>query len=1451
MTENRERGIQHLTNLDIDIRGIAESLQEAQKQIEQFSLEAGRMLKFNFSDSLKFSFENGQNTPVLDSNNIQNVKSEVENLAESYSKLSRVVETLDKEGNPLSRQETYDTGIGKQIVETYKYVEDEYELQNSRHINNIRKREAEEEKARQKEISTIQKTSKQLTNLADKYDTLAARSKRAGREGIASQAQETSAGIRKIADALKNQEISVEEARLKLEKYEKELVKLRNGFIESGVASESFLKKLQNKFAWMTSYYLINRLMTTLRDCVHVIKETEDAVVQLQRVLNEDISQTALSDELYNIAFEYGRSFSEVSEVATKFAQSGKTWNETIELTKSTMLALNTAELDVTQSTEGIIAILAQWNLQAEDMQGVIDKINITADNFAVTSEKIVSALQRSSSSAKNANISLEETIGIITAMAEATGRSGENIGTALNSLIIYTTKASSLEVFAGLSDQMDAIVKKYRTGTASIFDVWQALSKEISGLTAQQQENILKMTDYSQFADELESQAVEYTDKIKETYQTAGSYRQNYFIALLQDMEKALAAIANMSNAEGYSLSENEKYMQTLTASYEQLKVMLMDLAVQLGEAGLADMLKYLVQLGINVAKLTKSLGGLLPVLINIGSVIALIRAQKIGENISKFTGNLKNIPSILKGIAVNAEMAAAAEAKAAQAATIWKTAFSWISVVGIALSTLWMAISGVNSKIEETNRTLRESAKENMNEAKAIQTLKEEYAEITKMQDGTAKKTEALTNFKNKLIETYHDEKDAIENLNGARADEIDFLDKEYAANVRAAYHDIEEQYKKSVEEIENASSSKFLSFKGLFIKDFSPIEDYVESIEQYGDVIKIDFGTTDLYEQNKIIENILSNVKVEKRLYDELNRILKDNKEVIDKNQDSYKTGIDIVAEEFFLRDEMLKLLKEYSNADTDENRAEVLKKIKQYSEENVPGLKAQEEFIRLTNEALDITSEKADETGESLKNAFEIPQTYIDSLTSKIKDLNNSIDGFQSGYNTLISAVQEFNENGYLSVDTIQSLISAGGEYISLLEFTNGGIQLNKERTDALLVSQTKNINALLQQAATAEICRVVNEELGKGFKDTADSEDAASQKSDTLSSKVQSLSLQLVAGTITLTEFNNQLAIMAGEAGEQLDTDALTAKLTPILNGFNAIAKSIGNLSVNTVAWGSSAASAAKSQTDSLKKELEAQKKAIKERYDAEINALKEVQAENDRLAKQEEYYRKRKDYQNNIEKAATRSGVEYREQEAEARRKLDDLDREWAETVEKWSIEDQIKELERLRDAEIAEIDAQIELLNAKTSAAFGNIVGASSGANQVMGETYIKEYLEPVIEKTEDTFTYVSDYINSVFDKTYKQLLVGAVSSVDAIKDVYEQRFFWPMFNMSEKLKTNIMPYLPSSQFSSPFNIMNPITSSSIVNNTNNSQNANVYANIFSKTSAAYANILNLYRKP
>ena len=92
---------------------------------------------------------------------------------------------------------------------------------------------------------------------------------------------------------------------------------------------------------------------------------------------------------------------------------------------------------------------------------------------------------------------------------------------------------------------------------------------------------------------------------------------------------------------------------------------------------------------------------------------------------------------------------------------------------------------------------------------------------------------------------------------------------------------------------------------------------------------------------------------------------------------------------------------------------------------------------------------------------------LPQ--MNDNTKALKELNDSLDKIQSAYQIASTAIEEYNENGYLSVDTFQSLMELEPEYLNLLMDENGTLALTSENLYKLTEARINDLAA--KQAST--------------------------------------------------------------------------------------------------------------------------------------------------------------------------------------------------------------------------------------------------------------------------------------------------------------------------------------------------------------------------------------------
>ena len=108
----------------------------------------------------------------------------------------------------------------------------------------------------------------------------------------------------------------------------------------------------------------------------------------------------------------------------------------------------------------------------------------------------------------------------------------------------------------------------------------------------------------------------------------------------------------------------------------------------------------------------------------------------------------------------------------------------------------------------------------------------------------------------------------------------------------------------------------------------------------------------------------------------------------------------------------------------------------------------------------------------------------------ALNDSLTDINNQIDSLQGAFSTLSNAVEEYNTNGWISVDTLQSLMSLDEQYLDTLLNTADGLSLNTDQYAALMNAKLDNMELQVLQNAYSQMQKVSNEAEAQSYLDKA-------------------------------------------------------------------------------------------------------------------------------------------------------------------------------------------------------------------------------------------------------------------------------------------------------------------------------------------------------------------------
>lgn len=104
---------------------------------------------------------------------------------------------------------------------------------------------------------------------------------------------------------------------------------------------------------------------------------------------------------------------------------------------------------------------------------------------------------------------------------------------------------------------------------------------------------------------------------------------------------------------------------------------------------------------------------------------------------------------------------------------------------------------------------------------------------------------------------------------------------------------------------------------------------------------------------------------------------------------------------------------------------------------------------------------------------------------DTLTTLGK-ISESIDTIQNAYNTLKSAIDEYNNSGSISIDTLQSIVALGDDWYDYLLDENGALKLDKESLQKLTASRLADMKAQIQQNMIDNVKNITDNASAKEY-----------------------------------------------------------------------------------------------------------------------------------------------------------------------------------------------------------------------------------------------------------------------------------------------------------------------------------------------------------------------------
>lgn len=205
-----------------------------------------------------------------------------------------------------------------------------------------------------------------------------------------------------------------------------DLTKLRDQFknIKSQVAatsqtSQGFFGKLKtdiksalvDMFRYQLAYKIIQLATQSLKSMVNQVIELNTALTELSVVSNTSVDNLkGIADSAYEIAQKIGSSTTEVIKSVTEWRRLGNTIEDSLMLAEQASALSTGGFMNLDTATEALTSTLQAFDeIDISNVSDAVDSFIYVGNNYAITSEKLATSLEKSSAALVSAGNSFNQ----------------------------------------------------------------------------------------------------------------------------------------------------------------------------------------------------------------------------------------------------------------------------------------------------------------------------------------------------------------------------------------------------------------------------------------------------------------------------------------------------------------------------------------------------------------------------------------------------------------------------------------------------------------------------------------------------------------------------------------------------------------------------------------------------------------------------------------------------------------------------------------------------------------------------------------------------------------------------------------------------------------------------------------------------------------------------------
>lgn len=316
----------------------------------------------------------------------------------------------------------------------------------------------------------------------------------------------------------------------------------------------------------------------SLTNAVYIFRNTLTKAFETVKELDKSMTETAVVtdfsiNDMWEKLPEYtknasalGATTKQLYDATTLYYQQGLKGNEVMAVGMETMKMARIANMDAADATKAMTAALRGFNMEVNNTNAtrVNDVYSQLAAITASDTSQIATAMEKTASIAKSANMEFETTAALLAQIIETTQEAPETAGTAMKTIIARFSEVKSLREQGkktGQDEEGEEIdVNKIQTALKSVGISMNDFFAGTEGLDS----ILMKLAEKWQ---DLDFETQRYIATM-----AAGSRQQSRFIAMMSDYKRTVELVDAANNSAGASQRQYEKTLDSLDSKLNQL---------------------------------------------------------------------------------------------------------------------------------------------------------------------------------------------------------------------------------------------------------------------------------------------------------------------------------------------------------------------------------------------------------------------------------------------------------------------------------------------------------------------------------------------------------------------------------------------------------------------------------------------------------------------------------------------------------------------------------------------------------------------------------------------------------------------------------------------------------------------------------------------------------------